>query len=72
MTFTKSHMITDAGANGKDGHWMLTVKMVGKYVETEAQLQRFLDFLHAIMDSYRKGVDQSIEDACLWEMGSAA
>lgn len=71
MTFTKSHMITDAGTNGKDGHWMLTVKMVGKYVETEAQLQRFLDFLHAIMDSYRKGVDQSIEDACLWEMGSA-
>jgi hypothetical protein len=68
MTFTRSHMITDAGTANRDGHWILTARMIGKYVRSERRLQEFLSFMRGLMDSYRNGVDQSIEDASLWSM----
>jgi thiaminase len=66
MTFTRSHMITDAGTDKRDGHWILTARMVGRYVKSERQLQKFLSFMRAIMDTYRRGTDQCIEDSLLW------
>jgi hypothetical protein len=51
LSFLASHVHTDGG---EDGHWEKGRQMVVKYVTTEAQVQRFLNVVHLVMNSLER------------------
>jgi hypothetical protein len=51
LSFLASHVHTDGGT---DGHWEMSRQMIRRYVTSEAQLQRFLNIIHLVMNSHER------------------
>lgn len=61
--FLTSHMKTDGG---DDGHWMRVINRIDEFVQTENQMQEFINMLRLAMSSYAHGLNANIDDLELW------
>lgn len=66
--FLTSHMKTDGG---DDGHWIRVIMMINMFIQSENQMQEFLNVLRLAMSSYAHGLNANIDDLELWRKDAA-
>ena len=59
MSFFTSHVNTDGG---DDGHWEMTLSLVGAYLRTETETARFLATMRASMAALTAAYDEYVDD----------
>lgn len=61
--FLTSHMKTDGG---NDGHWLRVIYRIEEFIQTEKDMQEFINVLRLAMSSYAHGLNANIDDLELW------
>lgn len=63
MTFFTSHVHTDGG---DDGHWEMTLALVGRHLRTETDAARFLATLRSSMAALTAAYDEYVDDLAVF------
>jgi hypothetical protein len=69
MSFFTSHVNTDGG---DDGHWEMTLSLVGAYLRTETETARFVATLRASMAALTAAYDEYVDDLAVFTWHDAS
>ena len=64
MSFFTSHVHTDGG---DDGHWEMTLSLVGRFLRTETDTARFLATMRASMAALTAAYDEYVDDLAVFD-----
>lgn len=61
--FLSSHIHYDGG---DDGHWEGTRQILGRYIESDQMLQKFLNLVHLAMNAFERSYSSYVTEQRLW------
>jgi hypothetical protein len=62
-SFLSSHINYDGG---EDGHWEGTRKILGRYLDSDHTLQKFLNLVHLAMNAFERSYSSYVAEQRLW------
>jgi hypothetical protein len=68
MTFFTSHVNTDGG---DDGHWEMTLSLVGRHLRTETDAARFVSTMRSSMAALTAAYDEYVQDLAVFTFEGA-